>query len=251
MNTIPRDISNIIVTGNWGVGKTQLIIRLHNYLTREKGINAVHLMSDRIRFEEAVRLDTLNGARQPDGSIIGPHSILVKDGFPGYMDFRVLGGAPFNQVHRDMLKELRGTTPGEVRLMEYAIGKTTSINKGEVLDQSGHFIVESLIDSGAVDKTLIVQLDAPFNVRRKYQEKRDDPTDMQAFDTYGQPGGLISVRDGRRIGNHLVRVKNKGIDLDTLTERIFFDHIRSRLLRDETHLSIEGGSSFMPKGSRR
>src|SRR3989344_6232732 len=53
-----HQIANVIVMGNWGVGKSQFIEELSNMISQERGIRNIFFDSDRYYFEDAVRKDT-------------------------------------------------------------------------------------------------------------------------------------------------------------------------------------------------
>ncbi len=245
------NISNIIIAGNWAAGKTQFIVRLRNYVDGEKGINSIHLDSDRFHFEDVVFRDTQNGTVNSDGSITGPHSILVKRAERGHTIFRALDGNLFNEEHKQMVIALKDTRPGEVRIVEYATGPNTSFQKGEVLDQSGHLIVETLIKSGALRSTLLLELSAPYELRHDRNLKRWDPVDETAFERYGQSGGQISKLDELRMRGHLIRINNKKMGLDELVRHMFYRNIQSRLMREFAPNDVEGGLASTRNRERR
>jgi hypothetical protein len=250
MNTIPRDTSNIIVIGNWGAGKTRFFGALTPLIAGEKGIKSIHFDSDRFAFEDAVRSDTDGFSREPDGSIIGPHSILVKDGSKGHMDFRALDGLIFNEAHRRMLSQLARHEPGVLRLVEYASGPSTSFQQGELLDQSGHFVVKTLIESGAIRNTFVIELEAPFELRKIRNKTREDPVDPIAFELYGQPGGDMTMDDSAALGEHFLHVQNRTPGIETLVSRVFYEHLKHRLLLDGHVPSIEGTTSALRRSRR-
>jgi hypothetical protein len=249
MNITP-DISNVIVAGPWSVGKTQFIGRLRGFLEREQGISLVLQHSDRLAFEDAVLKDTENGIMQPDGSILGAHSLVEKMGGRGEVQFRLLDGSLGNEAHRKMLGELTETKPGTVNLVEYALGKKKSAEEGEKLDQSGHFLVEHLFLSGAIHKTLVIQLYAPYKRRFDWNKGRKDGINEETFSIYAKPGGEISGLDVWRMRNHLIRLNNRG-SLDNLAGQTYYNYIQLRLIKEGDPKTIEGRPpSIMDRGRR-
>ncbi len=235
--------SNIIVLGNWGVGKTQFIAHLSSMLGQEAGIRRTNVISDRHYFEEAVRADVQGRRPESDGSIRGAHSIMVKDGPRGQMVFRALDGLIFNEAHRQMLASLRQTEPGVVCLVEYATGPNAKFEEGELLDQSAHFVAEQLITSGALINTLVVELRAPFDLRERRNAVRADRVDEAAFQLYGQPGGNMTDEDAQRLGGHFLGIDNHIHGLESLAMTVFGEHIQTRLLH-------EGEASTLQRGRR-
>ncbi len=220
-----NSMRNIIVMGNWGAGKTTFCGQLQGLLSSELGIQRVVYDSDRFWFEDAVRSDTR-----------GEHSMLVADGPRGHMIFRALDGSMFNQAHRQMIAQLADTEPRVMTVVEYATGQNGKFQEGELLDQSARFLVEHLIQSGAADHTLLIQLYRPFDLRRQSNLVREDATDMTAFDTYGQEGGLVTPEDAARLGENFLPLNNVG-SLEALVANTYRDHIQPRLAIGAT---IEG-----------
>ncbi len=230
-------IHNIIVTGNWSAGKTTSCKLLQGLLSQETGVKRVLYDSDRLEFEKTVRRDLKEGCREENGVLIGENSMLVADGPPGRMSFRVLKGPKFNKAHQHMIARLADAEPGVITVVEYAIGPNTSYQEGEPLDQSSHFLTEQLIQSGAAGHTLLIQLYRPFGLRRQSNLTREDPTDMDAFDKYGQEGGLMMPEDAARLGENFLHLNNVG-SLEALVANTYRDHIQPRLA---IAMSIEGG----------
>ncbi|KKW11557.1 MAG: hypothetical protein UY48_C0016G0004 [Candidatus Gottesmanbacteria bacterium GW2011_GWB1_49_7] len=235
-----HQIANVIVMGNWGVGKSQFIEELSNMISQERGIRNIFFDSDRYYFEDAVRKDTAGKAPEPDGSIIGLHSVLVEDGPRGRMIFRALDGTIFNEAHREMLYGLSQCTPGVIRTVEYATGPNNSFQQGEELDQSGRFVVKHLVEGKVILQTFVIELEAPFAVRKKRNTTREDPVDAIAFELYGKPGGKITNEDAALLGENFLHVKNHSVPLERSARRVFQEYLQSRLLRDEREQTIEG-----------
>jgi hypothetical protein len=235
--------STILVIGNWGVGKTRFLSLISPMVAKETGIKQILFDSDRFYFEDAVRRDTAGKTPEADGSFVGPHSVMVADGPKGQMLFRALDGSIFNEAHRRMLASLKDQKAGVIRLVEYATGPSTAFGQGELLDQSAHFVAENLIASGAVPTTLVVELSAPFDIRKRRNAIREDKVDEKAFELYGQPGGGMTEEDASRLGLHFIHVENHTTGLETLVARVFYEHIQPNLL-------CEGQSSTLRRDRR-
>lgn len=251
MSTPTREISNLIVMGNWGAGKTQFILRLWHLLEREQGIADVILRSDRLAFEEEVFKDTRGGTKTSEGYIIGNHSILEKLGEPGKSEFKLLDGTLGNLAHVKMLDELKEVNPGVTRVVEYATGPTTAAREGITLDQSAHFVVERTRNSGALKHTLLIELHAPYAERHSRNPDRIDPVAEDAFIIYGQEGGNIGLLDRWILGDHFLPINNSRTDLDRLVQRVYFDTIQRRLMLDENIYSKEGRPASAMRRDRR
>lgn len=236
-----NSIQNIIVIGNWGVGKSEFIRALTAQLATQDGIVEVKHDSDRLHFEDVVRRDTRGRSPSQDGYIYGNHSVLKQDGAPGHMQFMALDGSIFNQSHRCMIRGLRQPEKaGVVRIIEYATGPNRSYKSGEPFNQSAHFLVNELVKNNLVPKTLVVELSAPFSVRKDRNVYRGDTVDAEAFDLYGQAGGAMERSDEIRLMEHFIHIENqKGIVLDEVARELT-PWIHALLTKDTKSRGPEG-----------
>ena len=217
-------IQHVIVIGNFGVGKTEFIKLLAPRILAESGIHAVVQSSDRLYFEQAVRRDTQGKPIQSDGSVRGAHSVMVKDGVSGHMSFFPLDGSIFNEAHKRMIRDIAGrTSAGTINLVEYATGPNGSFTTGEALDQSARFLVDALDAHHLIDRTLVIELSASFDLRKHRNNTRKDTVEPRAFELYGQPGGNMTDPDADRLGNLFIHLQNeKGVVLDQIVSEVFF-----------------------------
>lgn len=198
---ITSPIKAIVVTGHYAAGKGDVAVELLPLLEKHFPSLTCSIETDREFLNAAVLRDVYD-EQAPKPGVEGPHSVILDAGPP--LVFDVKDGALHLEAHRDMVARILRTQDGTLRVQEIASGPDVHAFG---LFQSGKHLVNLLEQFGATDRTLVIDVYAPFSVRVERNAKRPDKVSDEIMNVAAIDGGeVLEVK--HLLGDHYYLLDN-------------------------------------------
>lgn len=239
-------INAIMVTGKYGAGKSTVRNFLARQLTEDFSWLEVISESDRAHIDAMVIRDV--GGRK--SGLEGEHSTLIAVHLSGDLEWAVKSGVLHEQAHVTMFKTIaEDTTPQRLRIVEIANGPNVPLEKGrQPLLQSGDYLLSIIAGQLAIaDRVLVLEAEAPYDVRLRRNVRRLDPIPEHIFQTCAADEGEIWKLHHRL--PHYIRFDNGYDDENRFSTALMqvFDERISPLLTGEVPKDSEGRVGLHPE----
>lgn len=231
MNDSP--IKGIVITGHYAAGKGPVGLALRELLSRDFPSLKLSLQKDRTHLEAAVRRDVTD-MHAPQPGVEGPHSIIRQLGPP--LVFDVKDGSLHHEAHTNMIRSIGESEDGHLLLLEIADGPDVS---SFGLRQTGEHLVGLLHQFDVMGHTLVVEVDAPYDVRYERNQRRDDRVSDSIFEIAAADGGEVYAMTTYSLGDRYYRLSNgDNGDVAPRVATAYQDFVRPRI--EQTVQLLEG-----------
>lgn len=220
---ITSPIKAIVITGHYAAGKGDVAIELLPRIESNFPLFTCTPQTDREFLNAAVLRDVYDRSAIRPG-VEGPHSIIRDLGPP--LVFDVKDGTLHRDAHTNMVASIPDTPRHELRILEIATGPDVP---SFGLAQSGAHLVSLLSNFGVIDHTLVIDVYAPFSVRKERNAGRLDRVSDEIMNVAAiDDGGLAEVR--HLLGGHYFQLDNsEDGQLLQQVSLVFESFIRSNL----------------------
>ncbi|MBI5613418.1 hypothetical protein HY947_00680 [Candidatus Gottesmanbacteria bacterium] len=210
-------IHTVVFIGKFASGKTEGRNIFHTLYPGSEDV------SDRILLAQAVRRDVAGQLPNQKGMWIGARSIAFNalDVPDDDLMMRVIDPSILNEVHEGMLHAiLKPPDKSNLRIVEFAIGPDVPLNGG-ILRQDAKHIFQFFQENLSQNEILVVEVDAPLDIRLERNKKRGSTVEDEAFRMYSPDGGEGNPAMAFAYGIPYVRINNTRDDLYWFEREVF------------------------------